>query len=373
MLASCRGCPVVECRAGHPSRTCRFDKLGKVVDETSALASETLLPQARDVRETGRRVEAEAAVLATVRREIGRVIVGQEELVDGLLLALLCNNHVLIEGVPGLAKTLSVTTLAKTIQASFSRIQFTPDLLPADLIGTLIYSPADGGFSTKKGPIFANIVLADEINRAPAKVQSALLEAMQERQVTIGEGSYGLEDPFLVLATQNPIEQEGTYPLPEAQVDRFMLKLRVGYPTREQELEILRRMARSSADYQVDAVLTPGDIVRLRELADSIYMDAKIEEYIVDLVEATRRPDAYGLKIAEWIRHGASPRATIYLAMAARAHAMLEVRGYVTPQDVKSVARNVLRHRVMVTYEAEAEELNSEDIVRQVLDGVEVP
>ena len=339
------------------------------MDETSALASETLLPQARDVRETGRRVEAEAARSAQLRSEIGGHR-RQERASTGLLLALLCNNH---ESSRECRDGKNDTTLAKTIQASFSRIQFTPDLLPADLIGTLIYSPADGGFSTKKGPIFANIVLADEINRAPAKVQSALLEAMQERQVTIGEGSYGLEDPFLVLATQNPIEQQGTYPLPEAQVDRFMLKLRVGYPTREQELEILRRMARSSADYQVDAVLTPGDIVRLRELADSIYMDAKIEEYIVDLVEATRRPDAYGLKIAEWIRHGASPRATIYLAMAARAHAMLEVRGYVTPQDVKSVARNVLRHRVMVTYEAEAEELNSEDIVRQVLDGVEVP
>ena len=301
------------------------------------------------------------------------MIVGQEGLVDGLLLALLCNNHVLIEGVPGLAKTLSVTTLARTLQASFQRIQFTPDLLPADLIGTMIYSPSDGGFSTKKGPIFANIVLADEINRAPAKVQSALLEAMQERQVTIGPQSYPLEDPFLVLATQNPIEQEGTYPLPEAQVDRFMLKLRVDYPERKHELQILRRMARSTVEHEVAPVLSPGDVVRLRELADTIYMDAKIEEYIVDLIEATRNPADANLDIGEWIRHGASPRATIYLAMAARAHAMLQGRGYVIPQDVKSVAPDVLRHRVMVTYEAEAEELTSEDIVRQVLDGVEVP
>ncbi len=329
--------------------------------------------QSADVREIGRRVEAEAPVFAAVRQELARVIVGQEGLIDGLLLALLCNNHVLIEGVPGLAKTLSVTTLARTLQASFRRIQFTPDLLPADLIGTMIYSPSDGGFSTKKGPIFANIVLADEINRAPAKVQSALLEAMQERQVTIGPESYPLEDPFLVLATQNPIEQEGTYPLPEAQVDRFMLKLRVDYPERKHELQILRRMARSTVDHEVAPVLSPADVVRLRELADTVYMDAKIEEYIVDLIEATRNPAEANLDIGEWIRHGASPRATIYLAMAARARAMLQGRGYVIPQDVKSVAPDVLRHRVMVTYEAEAEELTSEDIVRRVLDGVEVP
>ena len=330
-------------------------------------------PQSADVREIGRRVEAEAPVFAAVRQELGRVIVGQEELIDGLLLALLCNNHVLIEGVPGLAKTLSVTTLARTLQASFQRIQFTPDLLPADLIGTMIYSPSDGGFSTKKGPIFANIVLADEINRAPAKVQSALLEAMQERQVTIGAETYPLEDPFLVLATQNPIEQEGTYPLPEAQVDRFMLKLRVTYPERKHELEILRRMARSTVEHEVAPVLSPADVIRLRQLADTVYMDAKIEEYIVDLIEATRNPAASNLDIEEWIRHGASPRATIYLAMAARARAMLQGRGYVIPQDVKSVAPDVLRHRVMVTYEAEAEELTSEDIVQRVLDGVEVP
>ncbi len=330
-------------------------------------------PKGSDVREIGHLVQEEASVLAAVRREVGRVIVGQEALLDGLILALLCNNHVLIEGVPGLAKTLSVTTLSKAIQASFRRIQFTPDLLPADLIGTMIYSPGDGGFTTKKGPVFANIVLADEINRAPAKVQSALLEAMQERQVTIGESTYPLEDPFLVLATQNPIEQEGTYPLPEAQVDRFMLKIRVGYPSREQELEILRRMAKSRVIHDVTSVLAPEDIVRLRRLADSVYMDSKVEEYIVDLVEATRHPAAYKLELQDWIRHGASPRATIYLAMAARGWAMLQGRGYVVPQDVKSIAHDVLRHRVMVTYEAEAEEQTSEDIVQRVLDGVEVP
>ncbi|MDE0108165.1 MAG: AAA family ATPase [Bryobacterales bacterium] len=343
------------------------------VDSAVREAAPDRSSQSSDVREIGRRVEAEAPVFAAVRQELARVIVGQEGLIDGLLLALLCNNHVLIEGVPGLAKTLSVTTLARTLQASFQRIQFTPDLLPADLIGTMIYSPSDGGFSTKKGPIFANIVLADEINRAPAKVQSALLEAMQERQVTIGSESYPLEDPFLVLATQNPIEQEGTYPLPEAQVDRFMLKLRVNYPERKHELQILRRMARSTVEHTVAPVLSPGDVVRLRELADAVYMDAKIEEYIVDLIEATRDPAGANPDIGEWIRHGASPRATIYLAMAARAHAMLQGRGYVIPQDVKSVAPDVLRHRVMVTYEAEAEELTSEDIVQRVLDGVEVP
>ena len=326
-----------------------------------------------DVKAINERVESEAPLLARIREEIGKVIVGQEELIEGLLLALLCNNHVLIEGVPGLAKTLSVTTLARAIQASFQRIQFTPDLLPADLIGTLIYSPKDGEFTTKKGPVFANIVLADEINRAPAKVQSALLEAMQERQVTIGSETFPLPQPFLVLATQNPIEQEGTYPLPEAQVDRFMLKLRISYPSKEQELEILRRMARTNVQHDVEAIVEPIDVVRLRELADEVYMDSKIEEYIVNLVEATRNPGAYGLDIAELIRYGASPRATIFLAMASRARALLQGRGYVTPQDIKSVAYDVLRHRVTVTYEAEAEDLASEDLIKKVLDTVEVP
>ena len=326
-----------------------------------------------DVKEIAARVEQESALLQQLRAEIRKVLVGQDYLVERLLLALLTNNHVLIEGVPGLAKTLSVTTLARTIQATFRRIQFTPDLLPADLIGTLIYNPRTGDFTTKKGPVFANIVLADEINRAPAKVQSALLEAMQERQVTIGDNSFSLDDPFLVLATQNPIEQEGTYPLPEAQVDRFMLKLVVTYPSKEEERQILKRMAKSSPELDVRPVLAPDDIVRLRRLADEIYMDEKIEDYIVNLVEATRDPAAYKLEIGGLIRYGASPRATIYLAMAARAHALLEGRGYVTPQDVKSIGMDILRHRVIVSYEAEAEEKTSEDLVKQIFDTVEVP
>ena len=326
-----------------------------------------------DVKQIGERVQQESALLERVRAEIGKAIVGQEYLIDRLLMAMLCNHHVLIEGVPGLAKTLSVTTLSKVIQCAFHRIQFTPDLLPADLIGTLIYDPKDGGFVTKKGPIFSNIILADEINRAPAKVQSALLEAMQERQITIGEESFALEEPFLVLATQNPIEQEGTYPLPEAQVDRFMFKLHVTYPSKADEHKILKRMARSAPKIDVEPVITPADILRLRELADEIFMDEKLEEYIVNLIEATRDPKAYKLNIAEYIRYGASPRATIFLALAARAHALLQGRGYVTPQDVKSIALDVLRHRVILTYEAEAEERSPESIVGEILDTVDVP
>jgi MoxR-like ATPase len=326
-----------------------------------------------DVKQIGEKAAQQGALVSKIRSQIGNVIVGQQSLIDRLLVALLCNQHVLIEGVPGLAKTLSVTTLARCIQASFQRIQFTPDLLPADLIGTLIYNPKDGDFTTRKGPIFANIILADEINRAPAKVQSALLEAMQERQVTIGDSTFPLEEPFMVLATQNPIEQEGTYPLPEAQVDRFMLKLKVTYPSKAEELEILRRMARSSPATEVEPVLEPADILRLRALTDEIYMDAKIEEYIVNLVEATRHPDQYGLPIGGLIRYGASPRASIFLAIAARARALLEGRGYVTPQDVKSIGMDVLRHRVIVTYEAEAEEKTSEDLIKQIFDTVEVP
>jgi MoxR-like ATPase len=272
-----------------------------------------------DVKQIGEKVARESAVINLIRSEIHKVIVGQEELIDGLILALLCNNHVLIEGVPGLAKTLSVTTLAKMVQASFRRIQFTPDLLPADVVGTLIYNPKTGEFTTKKGPIFANIILADEINRAPAKVQSALLEAMQERQVTLGDRSYPLDDPFLVMATQNPIEQEGTYPLPEAQVDRFMFKIRVSYPSKAQEHEILKKMARSNPDLGVNPILAPDDIRRLRALADEIYMDEKIEEYIVNIVEASRNPEAFGMNIAQYIRYGASPRASIFLAMASKA------------------------------------------------------
>ena len=326
-----------------------------------------------DVKQIGERVERESAVLARIRTEAHKVIVGQEALLDRLLMALLCNQHVLIEGVPGLAKTLSVTTLARMIQASFRRIQFTPDLLPADVVGTLIYNPKTGDFSIKKGPVFANIILADEINRAPAKVQSALLEAMQERQVTIGDETFILDDPFLVLATQNPIEQEGTYPLPEAQVDRFMMKLRVHYPDKGQEREILKRMAKTRPDLSVDPIITPEDVLRLRTLADEIFMDEKIEEYIVDLIEASRNPEAYGLDIKDLIRYGASPRATIFLAMASRANALLEGRGYVTPQDVKSIAPDVLRHRVILTYEAEAEEKTSEDIINEILANVAVP
>lgn len=326
-----------------------------------------------DVPAITERVSAERELLDNIRAELGKVIVGQELLIERLFVALLSNNHVLIEGLPGLAKTLAVTTLADVIHASFSRLQFTPDLLPADLIGTLIYNPQQSEFTTKKGPVFANIVLADEINRAPAKVQSALLEAMQERQVTIGDETFALPDPFLVLATQNPVEQEGTYPLPEAQVDRFMLKLKVDYPTREQELEILRRMATSAPKVKVEALVQPEDILRLRLIADEIYIDPKVEEYIVSLVEATREPSLFGLDLDHLIRYGGSPRATIFLAMASKAHAMLDGRGYVTPQDVKSIAPDVLRHRVVVTYEAEAEEKTSEDIISAILDAVVVP
>jgi len=326
-----------------------------------------------DVKQISEQVEKESSVIDQIRTEVHKVIVGQEELIDGLILALLCNNHVLIEGVPGLAKTLSVTTLAGMLQASFQRIQFTPDLLPADVIGTLIYNPKTGDFTTKKGPVFANIILADEINRAPAKVQSALLEAMQERQVTIGNGTYPLDDPFLVMATQNPIEQEGTYPLPEAQVDRFMFKIRVSYPNKAEEHEILKKMARTSPVLDVDPILTPDDVKRLRALTDEIYMDEKIEEYIVSLVEASRNPDSYKLDIGQYIRYGASPRASIFLAMASKANALIEGRGYVTPQDVKTIAMNVLRHRVILTYEAEAEEKTSEDIIEMILQTVDVP
>jgi MoxR-like ATPase len=326
-----------------------------------------------DVKQIGAKVEQEKAILDRVRGEIQKVIVGQEELIERLLVGLLCNNHILIEGVPGLAKTLSVTTLARTIQASFQRIQFTPDLLPADLIGTLIYNPRSGDFTTRKGPIFTNIILADEINRAPAKVQSALLEAMQERQVTIGDTTHALDEPFMVLATQNPIEQEGTYPLPEAQVDRFMLKLKVTYPSKEEEKKILERMARSSTKIDVQPVISPKDILRLRQLADEIYMDEKVEDYILNIVQATRTPEKYGLDVGKLIQYGASPRATIYLAMASRAHALMQGRGYVTPQDVKSIGMDVLRHRVIITYEAEAEEKTSENVVGAIFDSIAVP
>jgi len=326
----------------------------------------------QDIKVIQEKVEKESVFIKQLTDEIGKVIVGQNYLIERLLVGLLADGHVLIEGVPGLAKTLSVKTLSDAIQTKFQRIQFTPDLLPADLIGTLIYNPQDGGFTTKKGPIFANIILADEINRAPAKVQSALLEAMQERQVTIGENTFKLDQPFLVLATQNPIEQEGTYPLPEAQVDRFMLKLSVTYPDREEEMEIQNRMTIGKT-YEVNRVISPEDILKARKVVHEVYIDQKVKEYIVNIVMATRNPDEYGLQLKDLIAYGASPRATIYLNLAGKAHAFLRGRGYVTPEDVKSIGMDVLRHRIIVTYEAEAEEITSEHIVKQVFDHIEVP
>jgi MoxR-like ATPase len=327
----------------------------------------------QDVREIDEKVRRESGVIERITGEIEKVIVGQRYLVERLLVGLLADGHILLEGVPGLAKTLSVKTLAQSIATGFQRIQFTPDLLPADLVGTLVYNPRTGEFTTKKGPIFSNVILADEINRAPAKVQSALLEAMQERQVSIGAETFPLPQPFLVMATQNPIEQAGTYPLPEAQVDRFMLKLKVGYPTRKEERTILDRMAVVGFQPSVSAVVQAEEILRLRALVNEIYIDEKIKEYIVNLVFATREPAAYRLEIGPYIRYGASPRASIYLVVAAKAHAFLRGRGYVTPQDVKSVGMDVLRHRVIVSYEAEAEEMTSEDVIGKVFDNVEVP
>ena len=316
---------------------------------------------------------ADTSLMHDVVDQVGRRIVGQNYMIERLLISILTGGHVLLEGVPGLAKTLAVGTLAETISTSFQRIQFTPDLLPADILGTQIYDQSNGQFSIKKGPIFANIILADEINRAPAKVQSALLEAMQEKQVTIGGTTYKLEEPFLVLATQNPIEQEGTYPLPEAQVDRFMLKLHVGYPTREEEKEILRRMASGDA-IPVRHVATPQEIMSARRRISDLYMDERIVDYIVQIVHTTRFPAESGLKdLAPLIEYGASPRATLALAQASRAHAFLRGRGFVTPEDVKAIAPDVLRHRVLTTYEAEAEEVTSDAIVARVLDTVAAP
>ena len=321
------------------------------------------------------KVKQESAFVNSIREEIEKTIVGQKYLIDRLLIGILGDGHVLLEGVPGLAKTMSVKTLSETVQTKFQRLQFTPDLLPADVIGTLVFDPKNGGFVTKKGPIFANIILADEINRAPAKVQSALLEAMQERQVTIGDETFPLDEPFLVLATQNPIEQEGTYPLPEAQVDRFMLKVRVGYPTREDEREIMDRMAVTNVRSEVRPVISPEDIVSARAVIDEIYLDEKIKNYIIDLVFATREPESYKniSDLNRLIEYGASPRATIFLTIAAKAYAFLQGRGYVTPQDVKSIGMDVLRHRIIITYEAEAEEMTAEDIISKIFDEVEVP
>ena len=308
-----------------------------------------------------------------LRQQMASVIVGQEELIDRLIVGLISNGHILLEGVPGLAKTLALKTLASAIGLDFQRLQFTPDMLPADIVGTMIYNPRDGSFSTKHGPVFSNLILADEINRAPAKVQSALLEAMQERQVTLGDETYRLPDPFLVLATQNPLEQEGTYPLPEAQVDRFMMKVIVDYPNRMEERAILDAMAVAEPSLGVQPVVSTQDVINARRVVSGIYVDDKVKNYIVDIVLATRDPKPYGIDLNGWVQYGASPRGTISLTLAARAHAFLQGRGYVTPQDVKDLAYDVLRHRIAVSYEAEAENITSENIVAGILEGLPVP
>ena len=326
-----------------------------------------------NIKELNDRIQQESAFVDVIRMEMGKVIVGQKNLVENLLIGLLADGHILLEGVPGLAKTLAINTLSQIIDAQFSRIQFTPDLLPADVIGTLIYSQKTEQFQIKKGPVFANFVLADEINRSPAKVQSALLEAMQERQVTIGEETFKLPEPFLVMATQNPIEQEGTYPLPEAQVDRFMLKVVVGYPGKDEEKQIIR-MNNSGTFPKADAVVKPEDILRAREVVRDVYMDEKIERYIVDIVYATRTPEEYGLKgLKDLISYGASPRASISLALAAKAYAFIKRRGYVIPEDVRAVCNEVLRHRIGLTYEAEAENVTTEQIIEKIINAVIVP
>ena len=317
-------------------------------------------------------IEDSCAKLDNVRNCLSQVIVGQETLIERLLLALLCDGHVLIEGVPGVAKTLAITTLARSMEATFSRVQFTPDLLPSDLIGSLVYDPKEHSFSAEKGPVFANLVLADEINRAPAKVQSALLESMQEKQVTLGKETFPLPHPFLVLATQNPIEQEGTYALPEAQVDRFMFKLKVGYPSMDEEHQVMRRMARSAPKISVDPVIHLNEILDMRTLLDKVYIDEKVERYILRVVDATRNPESYGLDIARYMRFGASPRATIYLSLAARGYALLNQREFTVPQDIKDVAGDILRHRIALSYRAEAEGLGSDDMIIQILENVPI-
>lgn len=325
------------------------------------------------IQQLTRQIEQSSEPFRRIVEQVNQILVGQTQLVHRMLVGLLANGHLLIEGVPGLAKTTAVASLAKAINTDFQRLQFTPDLLPADLIGTLVYRPQDQTFVVQKGPIFSNLILADEINRAPAKVQSALLEAMQERQVTIGGETFPLDQPFLVMATQNPVEQEGTYQLPEAQTDRFMLKVIVDYPNRNEELEILRRMSKTKTKIDIQPVTSPEEILAARELVDKIYVDEKIENYIVDLVMATRNPEAYGLKLSDLIQFGGSPRATINLALAGKANAFLRGRGYVQPEDVREIALDVLRHRVIVTYEAEAEERTSESIVTEILGHVQVP
>jgi len=326
-----------------------------------------------EITQLNEKIAKESEFIDVLLSEIGKVIVGQKDMVERLVVGLLGNGHILLEGVPGLAKTLAINSLASAMKAKFQRIQFTPDLLPADLIGTMIYNQKEGNFSIKKGPVFSNFILADEINRAPAKVQSALLEAMQERQVTIGQNTFKLEEPFLVLATQNPIEQEGTYPLPEAQVDRFMLKVKITYPTREEELKILHRNVGSKPS-EIKPVITIDSILNARKLVHDIYVDEKIEKYILDIVFATRNPKHFGLdNLTDLISNGASPRATINLALAARASAFIKRRGYVVPEDVRALCMDVLRHRIGITYEAEAEEITSENIIEQILNKVEVP
>ncbi|MFD2533165.1 AAA family ATPase [Gracilimonas halophila] len=327
-----------------------------------------------DMEALTEKIEKDSAFIEDIRKELDKVIIGQRYMIDRLLVGLLTNGHVLLEGVPGLAKTLTVSSLATVLNTAFQRIQFTPDLLPADLIGTLIYNQKEGDFFVKKGPIFANIILADEINRSPAKVQSALLEAMQEKQVTIGEETFKLEEPFLVLATQNPVEQEGTYPLPEAQVDRFMLKLKIDYPTEKEEMQIMRMQAKTGEKEVLNKVVDPKKILAARKTINEIYMDEKVEQYIVDLVFATRKPKNYNLDdLEDLISFGASPRATINLNLASRANAFMEHRAYVTPEDVRTIAMDVLRHRIIPTFEAEAEDINSEDIVTKIMNTVQVP
>ncbi len=328
-----------------------------------------------DIEALNQQIHLESAFLEHLHTEASKVIVGQENMIERLLLALLSNGHILLEGMPGLAKTLAIKTIASLIQAKFSRIQFTPDLLPADILGTMIYNPAKSDFSVRKGPIFANFILADEINRAPAKVQSALLEAMQEKQVTIGNESFSLQEPFLVLATQNPIEQEGTYPLPEAQVDRFMLKVKISYPQKEEEREIIRRnMNSGSSEIPLKPIITPEIILKARKAIEKIYMDEKIENYILDIVFASRSPSAFGMKELEpLISYGASPRASINLAKAAKAYAFIRRRGFVIPDDIRNVCHDVMRHRIGLTYEAEAEEITTEEIINKILTSVEVP
>ncbi len=327
-----------------------------------------------DMKALGEKIEKASLFIDEIHNELDKVIVGQRYMIDRLLIGLLADGHVLLEGVPGLAKTLTVSSLAKVISTKFQRIQFTPDLLPADLIGTLIYNQKEGEFTVKKGPIFSNIILADEINRSPAKVQSALLEAMQELQVTIGETTFPLQEPFLVLATQNPVEQEGTYPLPEAQVDRFMLKIKVTYPTEHEELEIMRRMSKTGNKVELQPVIDPSRVIEARKVLNEIYFDEKVEKYIIDLVFATRNPERYNLdSLSDMISFGASPRATINLNLAARAHAFMEHRAYVTPEDVREIAMDVLRHRIIPTFEAEAEDISPEEIVQKILSTVQVP